>query len=175
MVVVVFALALALLFSGCYSEDKERAKAVGRLSVYLSKIENGETAQKIKEKYPNLQIGLVYYDHLDDRYKAVDPRKGFEKLGYSEAFNREVYYYVMYRLTEEALKEERDAVEKELIRTLKLYQQYLQEAKETERKDRKMVEVITRYAPAGIIIFSTLVGSAIAYLLFSIARKHEIL
>ncbi|WP_456392126.1 hypothetical protein [Persephonella sp.] len=167
---------LAVIFlAGCYSEEKERAMAVGRLSVYLSRIDRGDMIEKIKEKYPDLQIGLIYYDHLDDRYKAVDPRKGFEKLGYSDAFNREVYYYVMYRLTQQALKEEHDYVRDELIRTLKLYQKYLKEAEETEKKDREMIQLVLKYGPVGIIIFSLLVGSGIAYLLFSIARKHEIL
>jgi len=171
---------LVILFSvvvlfGCYSEEKERAMAVGRLSVYLSKIDRGDVIQKIKEKYPELQIGLIYYDHLDDSYKAVDPRKGFEKLGYSDAFNREVYYYVMYKLTQEAVKEEHDYVRDELIKTLRLYQEFIKEAKETERKDREVIQLILKYGPAGIIIFSLLVGSGIAYLLFSIARKHEIL
>ncbi|WP_457640000.1 hypothetical protein [Persephonella sp.] len=165
----------AFFLSGCYSEEKERAMAVGRLTVYLDRIDKGEFIKKIQEKYPHLQIGLVYYDPVDDTYKAVDPRHGFQKLGYSEAFNREVYYYVMYRLTQQALKEENDYVKQELIKTLKLFQEYIKEAKETEKKDRQLLDTVIKYAPAGIIIFSLLVGSGIAYLLFSIARKHEIL
>jgi hypothetical protein len=164
-----------IVLLGCDIQEKERAMAVGRLSVYLSKIDDGDMIKKIKEKYPDLQIGLVYYDPVDDTYRAVDPRRGFEKLGYSEAYNKEVYYYVMYRLTEKAIKEEHDYVKQELIKTLKEYRRFIEEARKTEIKDRQVMDMILRYGPIGILIFFSLTGAGIAYLLFSIAKKHNIL
>ncbi|MBK3331887.1 hypothetical protein GWK41_02245 [Persephonella atlantica] len=161
-----------IIIFGCSFEEREKAEAVGRLTYYLYKIETGEYYSKITEKYPDLQIGLIYYDPIDDTYKAVDPRRGFEKLGYSGTFNREIYYYVMYKLTEDALKDEHRYVEKELLKALKTFEEYLREAKETEKKDRELIQMVITYGPIGIIIFSLLVGSGIAYLLFSIARKH---
>ncbi len=163
---------LSIFITSCNIEEKERAEAVGRLSKYLYEIEQGKYYKKIKEKYPDLQIGLIYYDPIDDTYKAVDPRKGFEKLGYSGTFNREIYYYVMYKLTQKALKDEHRYVENELIKTLKIFQSYIKEARETEKNNRKMIKMITTYGPVGIIIFSVFLGSAIGYLLFSIAKRN---
>ncbi|MDQ7055104.1 MAG: hypothetical protein Q9M89_00790 [Persephonella sp.] len=97
----------------------------------------------------------------------MDPRKGFGKLGYSGTFNREIYYYVMYKLTQKALKDEHRYVENELVRTLKAFQSFLKEAEKTERKNREMIQMIVKYGPIGVLItFSVLVGSGIGYLLF---------
>ncbi|SNZ03957.1 hypothetical protein SAMN06265182_0516 [Persephonella hydrogeniphila] len=172
---IFFLIPLIFILFGCDTHKEERAMAVGRLSVYLSKIDKGDMIKKIKETYPDLQIGLIYYDPVDDTYKAVDPRKGFEKLGYSEAYNKEVYYYVMYRLTEKAIKEEHDYVKDELIKTLKEYRKFIEEAQKTEIKNRQVLDMVLKYGPIGILIFFILTGSGIAYLLFTIAKKHNIL
>ncbi len=165
---------LTVFIYGC-SDKKEKASAYGRLSVYLYKIEKGDMVKKILEKYPKLQIGLIYYDPLDDTYRAVDPRKGFEKLGYSEAYNKEVYYYIMYRLTQKALKEENRFVEKQLIKTLKSYEQFLKEAKKTEQKNRELMDMLLKYGNIGIILFFVITGIGIAYLLITIAKKHNVI
>ncbi|WP_457636362.1 hypothetical protein [Persephonella sp.] len=159
---------------GC-SDKEEKASAYGRLSVYLYKIEKGDTVKKILEKYPDLQIGLIYYDPSDDTYRAVDPRKGFEKLGYSEAYNKEVYYYIMYRLTQKALKEENKFVEKQLMETLKAYQQFLIEAKKTQQKNREVMQMVLKYGNIGIVLFFVITGVGIAYLLITIAKKHKVI
>ncbi|NPA13452.1 MAG: hypothetical protein GXO45_05660 [Aquificae bacterium] len=168
----IVAVILALILISCDTKVEEKAKTSGRLVSYLHKVETGDMEDRIKEKYPNLQIGLIYYDIEEKRYKAVDPRKGLERLGYYPSFNKEFYYYLMYKLTKEKLKEKHDLVEKKLIETLEKYQRYMEEAKKTERKKREMIELVIKYGGIGIILFSLIVGVSIAYLLFSIARKH---
>ena len=170
---IIFVLLIAFVY-GC-SNKEEKASAYGRLSVYLYKIEKGEMVKKILEKYPDLQIGLIYYDPSDDTYRAVDPRKGFEKLGYSEAYNKEVYYYIMYKLTQKALKGENRFVEKQLIETLKAYEQFLTEAKKTEQKNRKLADMLLKYGHIGILLFFSIIGVGIAYLLITIAKKHKVI
>ena len=165
---------LTAFIYGCGKEEK-KASAYGRLSVYLYKIEKGDMVKNIMQKYPKLQIGLIYYDPLDDTYKAVDPRKGFEKLGYSEAYNKEVYYYIMYKLTQKALKEENKFVEKQLIQTLKAYQEFLTEAKKTQQKNRKLLDMVLKYGNIGILLFFMITGVGIAYLLITIAKRHKVI
>ena len=173
---IIFVAGLILSFIyGCGKEKEEKASAYGRLSVYLYKIEKGDMIKNIMQKYPKLQIGLIYYDPLDDTYKAVDPRKGFEKLGYSEAYNKEVYYYIMYKLTQKALKEENRYVEKQLIKTLKAYEQFLIEAKKTEQKNRELLDMVLKYGNIGILLFFIITGAGIGYLLITIAKKHDVI
>jgi len=170
---VIFVLFTAFV-NGC-SDKEEKASAHGRLSVYLYKIEKGDMIKNIREKYPDLQIGLIYYDPSDDSYKAVDPRKGFEKLGYSEAYNKEVYYYIMYKLTKKALKDENRFVEKQLLQTLKSYQDFLTEVKKTQQKKRELMDMLLKYGNIGIILFFVITGIGIAYLLITIAKKHKVI
>ncbi|WP_029522539.1 hypothetical protein [Persephonella sp. KM09-Lau-8] len=174
---IVFVISLFLTFIyGCNVEEKHKAHFVGIFTQQLADIDKDDfLAKKVKKEYPNLQIGLIYYDKLDDKYKAVDPRKGFEKLGYSEAYNREVYYYVMHNLIKKSLKIEDKQLQKQLIATLKEYQQYLKEARKTEKMQQELTEKLLKYAPYGLILFFAFVGSGIAYLLFTIAKKEKIL
>ncbi|MDQ7055103.1 MAG: hypothetical protein Q9M89_00785 [Persephonella sp.] len=56
----IFIILILVFVTGCSLENREKAEAVGRLSKYLYEIESGSYYKKINEKYPDLQIGLIY-------------------------------------------------------------------------------------------------------------------
>ena len=174
-VLLILGIFLTFLY-GCNTDERQKAHFVGSLVQQLNSLDkNNYLSKKLKEEYPDLRIGLIYYDKLDDRYKAVDPRKGFEKLGYSEAYNREVYYYVMHNLIKKSLKVEDEYLQKQLTATLQEYQNYLKEVEKSEKLEQQLISNILKYAPYGFILFFVFVGGGIGYLLFTIAKKEKII